>query len=136
MLEVQREVIASPNSPSGSLASRRPRPGGGLWQGKSYLIQLVRTFRPAAKTLMLRRLLPCRCLDSRAWQCLQAVSLLFVLFGPDIVALKSAPDSINPIIDALLLASMGLFGLDLFLSVLCRHKLMWLEVHLPVSTDS
>ena len=81
---------------------------------------------------MPRHVLSCRCLDSRAWQCLQAVSLLFVLFGPDIVALKSAPDSINPIIDALLLGSMGLFGLDLFLSVLCRHKLMWLEVDLPV----
>ena len=92
----------------------------------------MRTFWPVAKALVLRHFLPCRCLDSRAWQYLQAVSLLFVLFGPDIVALKSAPDSINPIIDALLLGSMGLFGLDLFLSVLCRHKLMWLEVQLPV----
>ena len=85
---------------------------------------------------MLRPFLLCRCLDLRAWQCLQAASLLFVLFGPDIVSLKSAPDSINPIIDALLLGSMGLFMLDLSLSVLCQHKLMWLEVHLPVSTDS
>ena len=96
-------------------------------------MQLVHAFRPAATALVLRHILPCRCLDSRAWQCLQAVSLLFVLFGPDIVALKSAPDSIDPIIDALLLGSMGLFGLDLFLSVLCRHKLMWLEVHLTVA---
>lgn len=76
----------------------------------------------------------CRCLDSRYWQCLQVVSLLFVLFGPDIVALKSAPDSINPIIDALLLASMALFTLDVLLSVGCRQKVIWLEVpcHSPI----
>ena len=72
--------------------------------------------------------LMCRCLDSRVWQSLQAISLLFVLFGPDIVALKSAPDSIDPIIDALLIASMGIFTVDLILSVLCRHRLIWLEV--------
>ena len=77
------------------------------------------------------RLCTCRCLDSRYWQCLQVVSLLFVLFGPDIVALKSAPDSINSIIDGLLLASMALFTLDVLLSVVCRQKVIWLEVPLP-----
>ena len=56
------------------------------------------------------------------------MSLLFVLFGPDIVALKSAPDSINPIIDALLLASMAFFTSDVLLSVVCRQKVIWMEV--------
>ena len=135
MLEVQQEVIAFPSLPSGSLASRRLRPGGELWQGESKPVQLMRISQPAVNLLVLRLFRLRRCLDSRAWQCLQAASLLFVLFGPDIVALQSAPDSINLIIDALLLGSMGLFALDLFLSVLCRHKLMWLEVHLPLPTD-
>lgn len=72
--------------------------------------------------------LACRCLDSRSWRSLQAISLLFVLFGPDVVALKSAPDSINPIIDALLIASMALFSVDLVAYILCRQKIIWLEV--------
>jgi hypothetical protein len=69
-----------------------------------------------------------RFLDGSFFQGLQALALLFVLFGPDIVAMKSAPDSIDPIIDALLIASMVLFTLDLVLCLLCRPKLSMLEV--------
>lgn len=68
-----------------------------------------------------------RFLNGSLFQGLQALALLFVLFGPDVVAMKSAPDSIDPIIDALLIASMVLFTLDLALLVLCRPRLSTLE---------
>ena len=68
-----------------------------------------------------------RFLSGTFFQGLQALALLFVLFGPDVVAMKSAPDSIDPIIDALLIASMVLFTLDLALCLLCRPRLSMLE---------
>jgi hypothetical protein len=56
------------------------------------------------------------------------LALIFVLFGPDVVALMSAPNSIDPIINALLILSMAIFALDLILSMACRPKVSLLEV--------
>ena len=70
----------------------------------------------------------CRVLDSYYFQFLQTVALFFVLFVPDIMAIYSVPDSADPIIDAFLLATMVIFGADLFLSFTCRPKMSWLEV--------
>lgn len=69
-----------------------------------------------------------RFLDGHFFQWLQALALLFVLFGPDIVAMTSASNPIDPYIDALLIASMAIFSLDLVLSILCRPKISLLEV--------
>ena len=71
----------------------------------------------------------CRFLDGSLFQGLQALALLFVLFGPDIVAMKSVSNSIDPIIDGLLIVSMVLFTLDLAVCFLCRPKLSMLEVN-------
>ena len=76
----------------------------------------------------------CRVLDSYAFQGLQALALFFVLVVPDIMAIYSVPDSADPIIDALLLATMVVFGGDLFFSFTCRPKMSWLEVNDHSST--
>ncbi len=85
--------------------------------------------------MILRLCCPCRFLDGHIFQWTQALALIFVLFGPDVVALMSAPNSIDPVIDALLILSMAIFALDLILSVACRPKVSSLEVRLQLMND-
>jgi len=69
-------------------------------------------------------------LDGHIFQWTQALALVFVLFGPDIVVMTSAPNSIDPAINALLILSMAIFAIDFVLSVACRPKISTLEVTL------
>ncbi|KAK9915025.1 hypothetical protein WJX75_003738 [Coccomyxa subellipsoidea] len=77
-----------------------------------------------------------RFLDGRIFQWTQALALIFVLFGPDVVALMSAPNSIDPIINALLILSMAIFALDLILSVACRPNVSLLEIFMNLVTTA
>lgn len=70
----------------------------------------------------------CRFLDGNFFQWTQALALIFVLFGPDVVVMTSAPNSIDPVINALLFLSMAIFTVDLILSLACRPKFSLLEV--------
>lgn len=75
--------------------------------------------------------LSCRFLDGNFSQWTQALALIFVLFGPDVVVMTSAPNSIDPVINALLFLSMAIFTVDLILSLACRPRFSLLEVCLP-----
>lgn len=68
----------------------------------------------------------CRYMDARLGQGIILAILLFVLFGTDTVILVSAPDSVTPVIDGLLIGSIGVFAVEFLLNILCRPRLKYL----------
>jgi len=62
-----------------------------------------------------------RCLDDKYSQIVFSVSLIFVLFAVDVVAITSLPNSVDNEVDALLLVFLVLYTVELILNSIARE---------------
>ena len=69
-----------------------------------------------------------RVLNSRVFQYLILVILLFVIFGVDIMELATAPDVWDSIFNGLLIASMVVLFAELACNIICRPRFHELEI--------
>ena len=71
-------------------------------------------------------------LDSMPYQVVLLLFILYSLFAQDIVSILSAPDSVDPYINAFLIAAIALFAVEIGLGCACRPKLNYLALVLDV----